>query len=188
MGFGYGGRMKKAFIAALTLSTALSTASADSFGIRAGYLQPWYTYQGEALSLDGSFSVGLQYTYSLDALSSVRAALDLTPNLHGLDLMGFGGELAYLVKFPGAVSTYNDINLYAGAGLGAQFATDSGANLMAFNPTLIGGMNFYATPELGLYFEVGAGYSFMTVSGNGSSTTFGGLFAQPRLGLTYTLR
>ena len=194
--------MKKILLAmtTLTVMAAASTASADSLGLRGGYYKGFYSANGQSASTDGTGSIGLQYSYSLDALSTLRGAIDLYPNMLGLQKLGFGGEVAYLRKIPTNMSSSVDMNVYVGAGLGVNYVGDSGTSdglsysyrFTTVNPTLLAGVNFYATPELGIFGELAGGPSFVfgsaTAGGTSQSQNFTGGFIHPRIGLTYTIR
>lgn len=192
--------MKKTLILLAGL-VAVSTAGADSVGLRGGYYQPFYSNQGTNSNTPGSGSIGFQYAYSLDALSTVRGALDLFPNMYGLKKLGFGGEVAYLRKIPGALSTNTDMNVYVGGGLGVNYVGDSASEsgvsvslgVLAINPTVLAGVNYVVNPQFSVYGELAGGVSFVkalgSVNGNtATSESITGGFVHPRIGVTYTIR
>ncbi|WP_189070754.1 hypothetical protein [Deinococcus radiotolerans] len=187
--------MKNVLIVTALLGS-LSFAAADSLGLSGTYNKGFYKADGESVDFDSSFGVGLSYTYDLDAVSAVRAELELLPNLYGSDKLGFGGEFTYLRS----VMTSGAADVYLGGGLGLTTVGDSGtsdgvtytARLTAVNPTLLAGVRFAAAPGFSAFAELAGGPSFLraTVSRGSQSVSdsVNGAFLKPRLGFTYTLR
>ena len=183
--------MKKSILILLALST-VSTAAADSLGLSGAFQKGFYRADGEAVDVDGSAAIGVSYTYDLDSVSSVRAELELLPNLYGSEKLGFGGEFTYLR------SVFNDgaANVYVGGGLGlntvSETADGATVRLTGINPTALAGVNYAVAPGFAAYLELAGGVSFLRGSvSNGSasvSTSATGAFIKPRIGVTYNLR
>lgn len=182
----------------LTLLSTLSFAAADSLGLSGGYTKSFYSPDGESADLDGSAVIGVQYSYSVDELSTVRAGVELFPNLYGSGKLGFGGEVAYLRTVSSGGAAGADVYVGGGLGINTVFETFSedgvtgSASLTAINPTLLLGVNYAAAPNFGVYAELAGGPSFLLarVSGGGVSVSDStlGAFVKPRIGLTYTFR
>lgn len=108
--FDYAHAREKILITTALLGT-VSFAAADSLGLSGTYNKGFYRADGESVDVDGSFGVSLSYTYDLDAMSAIRADLELLPNLYGSEKLGFGGEFTYLRS----VMTSGEADVYFGA-------------------------------------------------------------------------
>lgn len=183
--------MKKSLLTLLALTT-VSTAAADSLGLSGAFQKGFYRAEGESVEFDGSAAIGVSYTYDLDSVSSVRAELELLPNLYGSDKLGFGGEFTYLR------SVFNDgmANVYVGGGLGLNTVSDTmdgvTARLTGVNPTALVGVNYAVAPGFAAYLELAGGASFLRASASSGGVSFSnsatGAFVKPRIGVTYNLR
>jgi len=188
-------RVKKILITTALLGT-VSFAAADSLGLSGTYNKGFYRADGESVEVDGSFGVSLSYTYDLDAVSAVRADLELLPNLYESGKLGFGGEFTYLRS----VMTSGEADVYFGGGLGFNTVSDSAtsngvtttARLTAINPTLLAGARFAVAPGFSAFAELAGGPSFLRLSassgGQSVSDSINGAFLKPRIGFTYTIR
>lgn len=183
--------MKNVLIATALLGS-VSFAAADSLGLSGSFNKGFYRNSGESVEFDGSFGVGLSYTYDIDAVSAVRGELELLPNLYGSQKFGFGGEFTYLRS----VMTSGDADVYVGGGLGMNTVAESNGEftvrLTAINPTLLAGARFAVAPGFSSFVELAGGPSFlrasMTDGVNSESASINGMFIKPRIGVTYTLR
>ncbi|WP_189073785.1 hypothetical protein [Deinococcus sedimenti] len=187
--------MKNLLIATALLGSA-SFAAADSLGLSGTYNKGFYKADGDSIESDGSFGVGLSYTYDLDAVSAVRAELELLPNLYDSEKLGFGGEFTYLRS----VMTTGEADVYLGGGLGFNTVSDSATSngvttsvrLTAINPTLLAGVRFAVAPGFNAFAELAGGPSFLRLNASSGSTSvsdsINGAFIKPRIGFTYTLR
>ena len=115
--------MKK-IILALTALTAVSTAGADSLGLRANYSHFFVA------NSTGNFTFGVEYAYDLDSKSAVRVGVDLDPDVIGSGVFALEGDVAYLRNFDGVGNA--SYNVYYGGSLGLGVATAASGSARAY--------------------------------------------------------
>ncbi len=170
--------MKLMNFATLITAALIGTASADSFGLRGNYGSISKTSSLSALGF------GLQYQKSLDDLSTARFSVDFFPNIYQTSILGIGANLAYLRKIPTGNSTDNHTSFYVGADLGVLYASDSSDSLNNISAQLLGGLNYFVTPDMSLFAEIAGGPGRLS---SGSASTFI-LALNGRFGLNYSFR
>ncbi|ANE42716.1 hypothetical protein [Deinococcus puniceus] len=176
--------MKKTLFALLALAT-VSTAAADSLGLRTNYNRVFVE------NASGNFTFGVEYAYDIDSESVVRAGIDLDPDVFGSGVFGLGGDVAYLRNFDGVGDA--NYNVYYGASLGLEVATASseGARITIFGLTPAGvvGTRYFLTPEFGLSAEVNVGPTFAfglaSVGSESASVSNSAFGAGVRFGINY---
>lgn len=147
--------MKK-IILALTALTAVSTAGADSLGLRANYSHFFVA------NSTGNFTFGVEYAYDLDSKSAVRVGVDLDPDVIGSGVFALEGDVAYLRNFDGVGNASYNVYYGGSLGLGVATAASGSARLtvLEVSPTAVVGTRYFLTPEFGLSAEVNAGPAF----------------------------
>lgn len=176
--------MKKTLFALLALAT-ISTAAADSLGLRTNYNRVFVE------NSTGNFTFGVEYAYDIDSQSAVRVGIDLDPDVIGSGVFGLGGDVAYLRNFDGVGNA--NYNVYYGGSLGLEVATAAAgsarATVLGVTPAAVVGTRYFLTPEFGLSAEVNVGptFAFVSVSSgsesvSGNTSAFG---AGIRLGINY---
>lgn len=180
--------MKRLFV--LLGLTLVSSASADNIGLQFGH----QTLLSE--NAKGRFSVGGQYVRSIGAFSDVRATVYMLPGKKILNetINTYGADVAYLRKIPTGLGANTGMSFYVGGGLGIEHVSFSVISATFINPTVLGGVNYALTPQLGLYAELAGGMKFGTAKldvgklGSLEGELKSNGFIHPRFGLTYTLR